>query len=74
MFGSGIAFSQGVEEGSLGEVTAYYYYLYCTNLHSSNAARPLKMLVFDRTRPFSLYSGILQSSPHIQPFFDNVAY
>jgi hypothetical protein len=31
--------------------------LYSANLHSSNAARPLKMLVFDRTRP-SLYSGI----------------
>jgi hypothetical protein len=31
--------------------------LSCANLHSSNAARPLKMLVFDRTRP-SLYSGI----------------
>jgi hypothetical protein len=31
--------------------------LYGTNLHSSNAARPLKMLVFDRTRP-ALYFGI----------------
>jgi hypothetical protein len=30
---------------------------YGTTVHSSNAARPLKMLVFDRTRP-SLYSGI----------------
>ena len=38
-----------------------------------DARRCLKMLVFDRTRP-SLYSGILQPSPHIQPFFDNVAY
>jgi hypothetical protein len=29
--------------------------LYCTNIHSSNAARPLKMLVFDTTRISPLF-------------------
>ena len=33
----------------------------------------LLMLVFGRIRP-SLYSGILQYSPHLQPSFENVAY
>ena len=50
---SGIAFSQGVKEGSLGEVDDTTTTLPYVNLHSSNTARPLKMLkmlVFDRTR------------------------
>jgi hypothetical protein len=46
--------------------------LYYTNLHSSNAVR-LNMLVFDRTSLLSILA-FLQPSPHIQPFFDNVAY
>ena len=47
--------------------------LYCTNLPSSNAARPLKMLVFDWTRP-SLYSGISAAQSTYTTFFENVAY
>jgi hypothetical protein len=43
-YGSGIAFSQGVEEGSLGEVDDITTTLHYVKLHSSNAARPMKML------------------------------
>ena len=39
---------------------------YTTNLHSSNAARRCKMLVFDRLGLLSILA-ILQSSPQIQP-------
>ena len=41
--------------------------LYYVDLLSSNAARPLKMLVFDRTRP-SLYSGISAAQPTYTTF------
>ena len=59
-YGSGIAFSQGVEKGSLAEVDNTTTTLPYATLISSDAARclkMLKMLVFDRTRP-SLYSSI----------------
>jgi hypothetical protein len=58
IYSPGIAFSQGVEEESLGEVDNITTTLHYINLHSSNAARPLKMmkmLVFDRTRLSPLF-------------------
>ena len=58
-YGSGIAFSQGVEKGSLAEVdnttTTLVMLLYSLLLLYDGGFQ--KMLVFDRTRP-SLYSGI----------------
>jgi hypothetical protein len=47
--------------------------LYGTNLLSSNAASPLKMLDFVGLGLLSRLA-FLQSSPHIQPPLDNVAY
>ena len=47
---------------------------YATNLHSSNAARRCKMLVFDRLG-FPLYSGISAvQSTDTAPSFDTDAY
>ena len=68
--GSGIAFSQGVEEGSLGlNVTTCLLIklLFFTLLHAASASSCLKMLVFNRLG-LTRYSGILQFSPQIQPF------
>ena len=69
--GSGIAFSQGVEEGSLGiNVTTCLLNINCYSLlfyMLQDAWSCLKMLVFDRLG-LPLYSGILQFSPQIQPF------
>ena len=69
--GSGIAFSQGVEEGSLGiNVTTCLLIINCYSLlfyMLQDAWSCLKMLVFDRLG-LPLYSGILQFSPQIQPF------
>jgi hypothetical protein len=62
-----------VEEGSRGvaiiQPTIYYAILYSLLMLQDC----LKMLVFDRLDFLSLYSDILQFSPHIQPSFDNVA-
>ena len=69
--GSGIAFSQGVEEGSLCvNVTTCLIIINCYSLlfyMLQDAWSCLKMLVFDRLG-LPLYSGILQFSPQIQPF------
>ena len=48
---------QGFEEGYLGEVDGTTTTLLYASLHSSNAIRPLKMLVCDRTSS-AFYSGI----------------
>ena len=69
--GSGIASSQGVEEGSLGLNTATC--LLIINCYSllfymlQDAWSCLKMLVLDRLG-LPPYSGILQLSPHMQTF------
>ena len=64
--GSGIAFSPGVEEGSLGIiVTTCLLNINCYSLlfyMLQDARSSLKMLVFDRLG-LPLYSGILQLSP-----------
>ena len=64
--GSGIAFSQGVEEGSLGNnVTTCLLIINCYSLlfyMLQDTWSCLKMLVFDRLG-LPLYSGILQFSP-----------
>ena len=69
--GSGIAFSQGVEEGSLGiNATTCLLNINCYSLlfyMLQDAWSCLKMLVFARLG-LPLYSGILQFSPQIQPF------
>ena len=71
---SRIAFSQGVEEGSLGIAITYLLLYYTANLHPSNAARRCKMLVFDRLS-FPSILAFLQFSPQIQPLpFDTNAY
>ena len=68
--GSGITFSQGVEEGSLGinATTCLLLNRYSLLLYMlQDAWSCLKMLVFDWLG-LPLYSGILQFSPQIQPF------
>ena len=69
--GSGIAFSQGVEEGSLGiNVTTCLLIINCYSLlfyMLQDAWSCVKMLVFEKLG-LPPYSGILQFSPHIQTF------
>ena len=68
-YGSGIAFSQGVEKGSLAEVdNTTTTLLYATLLPPVQDGDFQKMLVFDMTRT-SLYSGISAAHSTYTAFF-----
>ena len=73
-YGSGIAFSQGVEKGSLAEVDNTTTTLLYATLISSDAARRLKMLVFDRLGfPLLFWHSAVQSTDTTL-FIDTDAY
>ena len=71
----GLLSRRGGEEGSLGEVDDTTTTLLYASLHSSNAARSLKMLkmlVFDRTRLSPLFRhSAVQSTDTTFPFDTN---